>query len=85
MIHRFIHTFQDGQKIDLRVDLSQNIPKIYCEPRDTIINKENYSEYYLWYDYYILPYMMDLFTPEQIKNLEEIGKKKLNNEFDKDL
>ena len=82
MIHRFIHIFKNGQKLSLICDLSKDLPTFTTEDNKNV-DIENNQEYVVWYNVYVLPWLMNNLSSIQINNLSKVGAEELKKEFKK--
>jgi len=72
-VHTYIHRFEDGKILTIKVDLSAKEPKISCEEK---VAPEHYLEYFAW-KLSILPEIYNMLTPEQVEWVRRHGMKKL--------
>ena len=77
MQHVYQHRFQNGTKVSLTVELSDQNIIFYCEPSD--IPPECADEYTLWRNEVVTPDIMSRLTPEQAQALAQYGAAVLND------
>lgn len=73
----FIHKFLNGQTIKLVFYLHKTQP--YCHANLAIDKQpvEILNEYRMWQNLIVVPELMNVLTPVQMKALAEFGKKKM--------
>ena len=71
MIHRFQHTFADGEKTQLAIDTSYNPPRFASSPRKAHHDKE----YQQWLHEIVVPQIVTLLNPAQLDTCAKVGMK----------
>lgn len=71
LIHRFSHTFSDGNTITLVIDMSKTPPSIAAHPMG--LASKHPVEYGVWLHDVIVPAMLELANEEQMNEFAAVG------------